>query len=156
MLSDEEPVTSHQPEIDSDSDEEKIAIDQHGTSNLSEKRRAQKDLFKSFVHALALDLITKGDIAEELKAANDETLSITNLLHKQGNAVRIETPREYQMELFERAKKQNTIAVLDTGSGKTLIAVLLLRHILDEEIERRATGGTPRIAFFLVCLPKGT
>ena len=27
----------------------------------------------------------------------------------------IHTPREYQIELFERAKQKNTIVVLDTG-----------------------------------------
>lgn len=36
------------------------------------------------------------------------------------------------------------------GSGKTLIAVLLLKHILDKELEDRALGKPPRIAFFLV------
>ncbi|GKT45594.1 dicer-like protein 1 [Colletotrichum spaethianum] len=62
----------------------------------------------------------------------------------------IQTPREYQIELFERAKHKNTIVVLDTGSGKTLIAALLLRHFLEKEIEDRATGQPKRIAFFLV------
>lgn len=36
------------------------------------------------------------------------------------------------------------------GSGKTLIAVLLLRYILDQELEDRAMGKKPRVAFFLV------
>lgn len=36
------------------------------------------------------------------------------------------------------------------GSGKTLIAVLLLRHVLDQELEDRAVGKKKRIAFFLV------
>lgn len=43
-------------------------------------------------------------------------------------------PREYQLELFEKAKKENIIAVLDTGSGKTLIAVMLLKEM--ERIEK--------------------
>src|SRR5271154_3479330 len=62
----------------------------------------------------------------------------------------IDDPRDYQVELFERAKTENVIAVLDTGSGKTLIAALLMRHIAYEEIRHRADGGTPRISFFLV------
>lgn len=31
----------------------------------------------------------------------------------------INNPRDYQMELFERAKEKNTIAVLDTGKSST-------------------------------------
>jgi endoribonuclease Dicer len=42
---------------------------------------------------------------------------------------------------------------LDTGSGKTHIATLLLRHILDEELEDRAKGNIHKIAFFLVSPP---
>ena len=62
----------------------------------------------------------------------------------------IHTPREYQVELFERAKEKNTIVVLDTGSGKTLIAALLLRHTLDLELERRSAGERAKTAFFVV------
>ncbi|XP_011623569.2 endoribonuclease Dicer homolog 2 isoform X1 [Amborella trichopoda] len=36
--------------------------------------------------------------------------------------------RSYQIDAFEMAKKQNTIVFLDTGAGKTLIAVMLVRH----------------------------
>jgi endoribonuclease Dicer len=36
-------------------------------------------------------------------------------------------PRAYQEEIFERARQGNVIAAIDTGSGKTHIAVLLSR-----------------------------
>lgn len=36
------------------------------------------------------------------------------------------------------------------GTGKTLIAVLLLRHVLSQELEDRALGKPKRIACFLV------
>lgn len=39
---------------------------------------------------------------------------------------------------------------MSTGAGKTLIAVLLLRHVLDEELGYRQLGRKPKIAFFLV------
>lgn len=42
-------------------------------------------------------------------------------------------PRDYQLELYERARRENTIAVLGTGTGKTLIACLLIKDILVQE-----------------------
>ncbi|KAI1177932.1 hypothetical protein F4777DRAFT_586951 [Nemania sp. FL0916] len=62
----------------------------------------------------------------------------------------ISSPREYQTELFERAKEKNIIAVLDTGTGKTLIAALLLRHVVEQELDDRKAGKEHRLAFFLV------
>ncbi|KAK5625395.1 hypothetical protein RRF57_001111 [Xylaria bambusicola] len=62
----------------------------------------------------------------------------------------ISSPREYQTELFERAKRKNIIAVLDTGTGKTLIAALLLRHVVEQELEDRRAGHDHRLALFLV------
>ncbi|KAL8861765.1 MAG: hypothetical protein Q9178_001966 [Gyalolechia marmorata] len=92
---------------------------------------------------------TDEEIRLRERVVADESLSVRELIRKD-QPCKVTSPREYQLELFERAKQQNTIAVLDTGSGKTLIAVLLLRHILDQELEDRLAGQKHRIAFFLV------
>jgi hypothetical protein len=49
-------------------------------------------------------------------------------------------PRDYQIELYERARRENTIAVLGTGTGKTLIACLLIKDILVQERASRVKG----------------
>lgn len=136
-------------EHDDDDQNEEPYVNE-GPTNTAEKRKAQRAIFNSWALSKA-EKITTEQIRKELVEKNDEELSIRNLLQRQERPNTIKNPRDYQLELFERAKKENTIAVLDTGSGKTLIAVLLLRHIIDEELERRAAGHRPRISFFLVC-----
>ena len=42
-------------------------------------------------------------------------------------------PREYQIEMLNESLKRNIIIALDTGSGKTHIAVLRLRHEAERE-----------------------
>ena len=37
----------------------------------------------------------------------------------------------FQVELLEKAKRKNIIVYLGTGSGKTFIAVMLIRHMRD-------------------------
>ena len=86
----------------------------------------------------------------------DDQLSTSSSARRVSNARQeiesekiIDKAREYQQELFERAKDENVIAVLDTGSGKTLIAAMLIRHILDQQVLVEAAGKSPQFVFFL-------
>jgi hypothetical protein len=53
-------------------------------------------------------------------------------------------PREYQKEIFLKAQQKNVIAVLDTGSGKTLISALLIKWIATQEHSQK------KVTVFLV------
>ena len=46
-------------------------------------------------------------------------------------------PRQYQEEIFQKAQQRNVIAVLDTGSGKTLISALLIKWISMQEASQK-------------------
>lgn len=59
--------------------------------------------------------ITNEEVQAVVENANEENLSIRSLMAKQESNIIITNPREYQLELFEKAKKQNIVAVLDTG-----------------------------------------
>jgi endoribonuclease Dicer len=112
-------------------------------------RNAENVIFEQHAFNLA-EQFTKREIKQPIQRTDDEKLSVKELLAKQGNSERITDARGYQVELFERAKLKNIIAVLDTGSGKTHIATLLLRWILDKELQDRSNGHPHRISFFLV------
>lgn len=146
MADDSVPDAIRDAEVDSDED-----VAPHAPNTLIERRRAQKRIFERWlVSDAGLEALKpKAKTSKGDKDEADEVLSIQSLMAKQGQQI-VKNPRQYQLELFQRARKQNTIAVLDTGSGKTLIAVLLLKWIIDEELERRAAGRTPKISFFLV------
>ncbi|RKP26846.1 hypothetical protein SYNPS1DRAFT_27476 [Syncephalis pseudoplumigaleata] len=51
-------------------------------------------------------------------------------------------PRDYQLEILEQAKKENIIAVIETGAGKTLISALLIKYVLSEEYTLARRGRT--------------
>ncbi|KAI9826040.1 MAG: Dicer-like protein 1 [Thelocarpon impressellum] len=115
----------------------------------SDRRRVQSAKFKSWFSKRAEKIVTEESDTSQ-KILDDDVQSTRYLMQRQESNVIINDPREYQLELFERAKDQNVIAVLDTGSGKTLISVLLLKHTLDQELENRGLGKPLRTSFFLV------
>ncbi|KAF1943056.1 endoribonuclease dcr-1 [Clathrospora elynae] len=135
---------------DDDSDVDADIARAHGPKTTSERRRVQNEIMRAFAVNISAKITQKEVDDAVAKSANEEQLSIREILAKQETTVRITNPRDYQTELFHRAKSENVIAVLDTGSGKTHIATLLLRHILEEELESRAKGGIHKVAFFLV------
>ncbi|KAJ8328011.1 Dicer-like protein 1 [Batrachochytrium dendrobatidis] len=61
---------------------------------------------------------------QEISSVTD--MDTTDSPSYQSNVVE---PRSYQLWLFELAKAENIIAVLPTGTGKTLIALLLIEHM---------------------------
>jgi replicative superfamily II helicase len=59
-------------------------------------------------------------------------------------------PRSYQDKLYKKALDENIIAILGTGAGKTLIAVMLIRYlhnIKKQEMHRCIQQGlqTPKV-----------
>ncbi|KAF3003799.1 Dicer-like protein 1 [Curvularia kusanoi] len=144
QLPDQEEHDSEDSDIDADHSRA------HGPKTTAEHRRAQNDILKAFAANINAH-ITQRELDEAAsRGANEEQFSIRDILAKQDISVRITNPRDYQTELFQRAKSENVIAVLDTGSGKTHIATLLLKHTIDEELASRAKGHRPKTAFFLV------
>lgn len=75
------------------------------------------------------------------------TIGTTTATTTQGHTVTVnETilPRKYQEEIFRRAQEHNIIAALDTGSGKTLISILLIKWVV---LQPNAIG---KVVVFLV------
>ncbi|KAH7104827.1 P-loop containing nucleoside triphosphate hydrolase protein [Auriculariales sp. MPI-PUGE-AT-0066] len=64
----------------------------------------------------------------------------------QPNAAPGRVTRKYQQEMLEESLKRNIIIVLDTGSGKTHIAILRIRL----QVERQLAIGSNKTCWFLV------
>ncbi|QSZ34569.1 hypothetical protein DSL72_006163 [Monilinia vaccinii-corymbosi] len=127
-------------------DEEELNQPVPEIKRISARKQKNAAIFDAFLKGAE-----KQPKAEKNISQTDEAIQSTRWLIEQAEKQHIiSSPRDYQLELFERAKKQNIIAVLDTGSGKTFIAVLLLRYIIDQELEDRAIGKPKRVSFFLV------
>ncbi|KAG0332354.1 Dicer-like protein 1 [Podila horticola] len=74
-----------------------------------------------------------------------------NTIDPPGNATKTPlTPRSYQIKMFERAIGENTIAVMDTGTGKTLVAAMLVKEMMRRELQKTRTMSQRKLNFFVV------
>ncbi|KAJ5654049.1 hypothetical protein N7490_001052 [Penicillium lividum] len=136
-------IPIHSDSEQSESEDEKIEAPPP-----SQGRRTQNIQFEALLSRRAREDTIK-QTKKAIRDKPDDELTIASLVAKKGFGAHNLDPRAYQIELFERAKTRNIIAVLDTGSGKTLIAVLLLKHMLQQELIDRSAGKQHRVAFFL-------
>ncbi|KAM0346655.1 hypothetical protein ACHAPU_005367 [Fusarium lateritium] len=145
-----EPVSgdADEPEyVDSDDSDDRYGL----VENPFKPRKITEKKLRD--HAVLQEWIEKSQREAAMNAVTSsepDKQSLAQLIHISESRRIIATPREYQLELFERAKEKNTLVVLPTGSGKTLISVLLLRHHLEQEVEARSLGKPKKVAFFLV------
>ncbi|KAK4049291.1 Dicer-like protein 1 [Microbotryomycetes sp. JL201] len=73
-----------------------------------------------------------------------------DVLHADRDETERITPKSYQIAILNSAKAGNVIACLPTGSGKTLIAVLLMEWMHNQiEVPRMKQGKNKRMQFFI-------
>jgi endoribonuclease Dicer len=102
-----EAEEADQLQEDDDSDVDDDIGRAHGPKTSSEKRRAQNDVMRAFAANLSATLTQKEVEEAAAKTANEEQLSIKDILAKQETNVRITSPRDYQTELFQMARNDN-------------------------------------------------
>jgi hypothetical protein len=79
---------------------------------ISERKRIQNAAHESWFQSYQRQ---QAKAASAISDAGSESLSVKYLVKQTESQRIISSPREYQVELFERAKEDNIIAVLDTG-----------------------------------------
>ena len=62
-------------------------------------------------------------------------------------------PREYQKQIYEKAKEENSIIYVETGKGKTFISIMLMADLLgiDLQNEKKQNIDKTKKILFLVC-----
>lgn len=101
---------------DPSSDAEDKVIEQPKPKRISERKRAQIATFDSWFQSYAKK---QAKVSSIISDTDNESQSIKVLVRQSESQQIISSPWEYQMELFERAKEQNIIAVLDTGKASS-------------------------------------
>ncbi|XP_060673707.1 endoribonuclease Dicer homolog 3a isoform X2 [Ziziphus jujuba] len=82
--------------------------------------------------------------AEEAQIPDDDPLHSQQQQQQSSTIPKPFSLRRYQSEVYEAARRRNTIAVLETGAGKTMIAIMLIKEI-GEAI--KSTGSKSIIIF---------
>ena len=106
------PAAHDQSDSDSD-DAYRTTKDRSNLRKVSEKKRVDAAAFQAWMDRNQREVTSK----PATEAGDSRQLPTSEMFH--GGAKIIESPREYQVELFERAKIKNIIVVLDTGKLAT-------------------------------------
>lgn len=75
-------------------------------------------------------------------------ISLALIIILESDNLSSQVARPYQAEILEKAKKENTIVCLATGTGKTFISTMLIKDKQHELLETLKNGG--KRTFFLV------
>jgi endoribonuclease Dicer len=94
------------------SDEEDVLLTAK-PRKITERKRRQNAIADSYMQERTQRQLMEGN---KLRAEDEAQQSMRYLVNQTENREIISSPREYQVELFEKAKEKNIIAVLDTGS----------------------------------------
>lgn len=104
--------------VESDEDDDGYRLDENPASKprqISEKKRENMAALREWVIRNQRELSSK-----PTSNTDSSTQSVTGLMSSSGSKKIICSPREYQTELFERAKEKNIVVVLDTGQSRRL------------------------------------
>ena len=105
----------------------------HPTRTLTKRRVRDNLFFSQWVRD------QQGEIEQSnpLRFTRGDDQSVTSLVRQAESQKIINSPREYQVELFEKAKQKNIIAVLDTG-------MYSCSPVVDGVVDDSATQGLER------------
>ena len=92
-------------------------------------------------------------INDDIKGINEKfpKININNEKPKKKKLI----PRDYQKQIFEKAKNQNSIIFVETGKGKTFISIMLMADLLginiDNDDDEKPKYDKNKKIIFLVC-----
>lgn len=101
--------------IDTDDEDDRYGLVVHPSKprKISEKKLRDHAALQAYIQK------TQNEVAKSTVStfSDPDKQSLAQLIHLSESRKIIATPREYQLELFERAKEKNIIVVLPTGNS---------------------------------------
>ena len=76
-----------------------------------------------------------------------ETAAPSDASHTNSRSVSMPKSRGYQQEMLEESLSRNIVIALDTGAGKTHIAVLRMKLEVERELAKVSRPATTRVAY---------